>query len=480
MSLFKTTAKSVKWVIISSLAQRLISFLTTIFLARLLTPSVFGLFALAFSVIDGFGLFKSLGIDSAIIQRKKDVEKAANTAFFLIPLFGTIVYITLFLAAPLIGDWLNNEEIVRILRILGVIYIFNCFSRVPAVLLEKNMSFPLSATINFVNVFAYSVLAVILAWAGWGIWSLVYAFIFRTIIGMILFYVYVPWRPKFQFDKKIAVEMFHFGKFLFLGSLLWYFQASFDKAVVGKLLGVHLLGFYAIALNLSNLVNDYITGRVPPVLFPAFSKIQDDKDKLKESFLKVLRLVSFFAIPFGCGMFLLGGDFLNVAFGTKWEGAIPVLRILAWSSIFAAIGPCISLVYWALGKPRVCFWVDSLQTFLFFAFIYPLTKIWGLSGVGLSILLSTGISTAVRLLMINNMFHLKKENFTVIGPILLAASMMIIVTVGLRLILGVSPVDVKRYEFFVLFLAAGCTYLGVLFKRDRPLFVEIKKIILAN
>ena len=468
--------KNIQWVVLSSLGQRVVSFGATIVLARLLSPSVFGLYALAFSVVDGFGLFKSLGIDSAIIQRKDNIERAANTAFFLIPLMGVVVYFALFFAAPVIGQWLDNQDIAPVLKALGIIFIFNCFARVPIVLLEKEMAFGFASLVNFVCVLVYSLVAVLLAWRGFGVWSLVHAFILRSALAMGAYFYFVPWRPRWQFDSKIAWEMFHFGKFLFLGSLFWYFRASLDKAAVGKLLGVEALGFYAIALNISNLVNDYIVSRVQTVLFPAFAKLQDDPGKLRDTFLRIFKFVFLFALPFGCGLYLLGGDFLTFVFGEKWQGAIPLLEILAGASVFSTLTSCISPLFQGLGQPRLSFWTDLLQIVLFFGLLYPLAGIMGLTSTAIATLVAAGVSTLLRLHFVGRRLQIRPKEMLFLLPIVVASTAMSLIILVLQNMIGISS-PFGPYRILVITPLVMLVYGVTLFVQDRNFFMEIKRIL---
>ena len=133
------------WLSGAAFARKIISFATTIVLARILEPTVFGLYALAFVVIDGFGLFKSMGIDSALIQRKDKVDVAAHTAFFIIPSFGIVIYLVLLLCSPVIAYFMESQELAAVICALGLVFVISSFQRVPLVLLERNMKFNIMA-----------------------------------------------------------------------------------------------------------------------------------------------------------------------------------------------------------------------------------------------------------------------------------------------------------------------------------------------
>ena len=384
----KQTVSGVKWLVSSSFLQKAIQTGATIVLARILGPSQFGLFALAFVAIDGLGIFKSMGFDSALIQRRDNVEKAANVAFFVIPALGIILYLVLAVSAPWIGKFLNSQEVVGVIRALGIIFVISCLGRVPTALLEKNMKFRQISIIGIGTAVVYAVSAVTFALLKFGVWSLVYAYILKTLCLNILMFVCSKWMPKFEFDAKIAKEMFHFGKYLFLGGVLWFLKMNLDNILVGKLLGITALGLYAIAFNIANFSEAYFASRVFKVTFPAFSKIQSDKYDLKRAFLKTTKIVSIIAFPLCVGLFLLGGDLIKVLYGLKWVEAIPVIKVLAFAGLLNTLPVAIGPLFNATGNSKSGFWFSFIQVALYLLFIAPAAKFYGLVGVGVVVILS--------------------------------------------------------------------------------------------
>ena len=205
MNIKNATLSGIKWIFVASISQRLLGIATTVFLARLLEPADFGLFALAFVLIDGFGLFKSLGVDTALIRQKERVEEAADTAFCLIPLIGLSLSAILFFAAPLGAMVLKNMALTPVVRSLSAIFVFSCLAQVPAVLLQKEMHFWKRSVSEIAAAVTYSATAVILAFSGFGVWSLVYAYLLKTMMNMGMVWVFSGWRPHFRFRKDLAV-----------------------------------------------------------------------------------------------------------------------------------------------------------------------------------------------------------------------------------------------------------------------------------
>jgi len=388
-SLKQKTVSGIKWTSVSVIAQRILAIGTTVILARLLGPADFGLFALAMMVIDGFGIFRSLGFDSALVRKQEDLGKAYNTAFLLMPLAGMVIFVLLFFSAPFAASFLNSNDLVRIIRVLGIIFFISCFSKIPETIIYKEMNFRAKAFIEFSGALIFSAIALILAFRGIGVWSLVYAYIGRIFVQGILQWVLAGWSPKFDFDLKVALEMFHFGKFILGSAFLKFMRRCVDKVIIGKLLGTTMLGFYSISFNIANILNENFLGRFSKIMFPAFSKIQNDNDQMRRIFIKIIGYVSVFIFPFGLLLFFYSKGILLVLFGEKWLPAANLLRVLSLAVFTSGLAVQMEPVLLAKGKSKFDFWVTFFQTLFFVALIIPLVKRYGLIGSGCALFFSS-------------------------------------------------------------------------------------------
>jgi len=475
----RQTVHGIKWVVGVGFLQRFISLATTAVLARLLTPSIFGLFALAFLAIDALGLFKSMGFDSALIQRKKYNERDNNTAFFIILALGVIVYTTLSLAAPLIAKFLNNNELVVILRVLGFVFIINCLNRVPITILQKRMQFAKVSIAEFVNAITFSMVAIILAFQGLGVWSLIWGFIARMIMQMILIWSFAKWRPRFEFDKKIASELFSFGKFIFLVSLVSYLRFNLANLLIGKLLGVTALGLYAIAFNVAHFAAKYLGGRIHQVIYPAYSTLQSNLYDLRSASLKVTKHVSLIAIPLGVGIFLMGPEFLRLVFGEKWIGASRVLIILAWAGVFNTLNSSLDPIFLALGRSKISFWIAALQVSIFLVFIIPAAELFGINGVGAVVSISTFITFMLTLFWVKKLLSIStRQIYLSLKPALLSTLIMSLAILFVKHLFFNGRINILlHYNLILIFFFAIAIYIFSLFKIERVLFKEFKEII---
>ncbi len=476
------TLSGMKWVFLSSFSQRVIGLVTTIFLARLLMPSEFGLFALAFVMIDGFGLFKSLGFDTALLRwQGKDAEEAADTAFLLVPFFGMTLTLTLHFFAPYGASLLGNPEVTPVIRMLAFIFIFSCLAQVPGALIQKRLDFWQKATPEIAAGILYSVSAVTFAFRGFGVWSLVYAYLLKTILYMSMIWIFAGWRPRFRFRPHLAAEMFQFGKFIFLGSLLGFLRNNLDNFVVGKMIGLSALGYYAIAFNLAAFLSQHLITRMQGVFFPVFSKIQEDTEVLRRGFLKSFKMTSIVAIPFSLFLLIAGPNFLETVYGSKWAPAGPVLRILALAGLFRALGGIMSPVFLAKGRSRLDFVLNILQAILFFLLMIPAAHFFGLEGVGVSVLVSSLAAFVLGAVRLRQIIQISiKQMLLLMKPAFVGSGVMLAVFGALsagRSLLGYLTAPAAVTAFIVVCGLSGIVYFLSVLVLDRDVRIEVRRIV---
>lgn len=474
-SLKHQTISGVKWSFIAGASQRTVSFAATIILARILSPADFGLFALAFVMIDGFQLFKSLGFDSALVRRKDDIDKAANTAFFLIPAMGIILFVILLFIAPLGARFLNNPDVAGVIRALSIIFVISCFAKVPQTILYRNMQFKYKSIAEICSTVIYSASAVILAINKFGVWSLVIAYILRFIVQASMEWYYSGWRPKLEFDKKIAREMFQFGKYVLAGGIIWFLTTNLDNLIVGKFLGVTMLGYYAIARNTSNLLSEYFLSKVSMIMYPAYSKIQENPDDVKQVALKTLRYVSIIVLPFGFGLFIFAPDILRLVFGEKWLPATSILRFLAFAGILKSLGATVWPAILAKGRSKIDFQISLIQIIILFVLLVFLSAQFKLIGVGIAVLMSTAISFYIGLVRIDRILRIRiSEYFAAIKPALLSSLVML--SGGLLL----KPIKINcntNYSFIIVACGLFFAYFLTTYLMNRNILKDIKETL---
>ncbi len=416
-SIKQKTISGFKWSAFSKYGQKVCTFISFIILARILEPKDFGLFAMAFIVIDGLNLFKNFGVDAALIQRKDHMEEASHTAFWMMPAFGICIFLLLFFFAPAASMLLKEPSLTPIIRALGFIFLISSVQSIPQALLSKEMRFKEIEIRNLISTLAYSICAIILAYLNFGVWSLVYAYLLRRMMTLVLTWMISDYQPKFIFNKKIALELLHFGKFIFGVVIIDFLIMQTDNFFVGRMLGTTVLGFYALAYNISELSSSHLANIIGGVMFPAYVKIQDDKEAIRRISLKIIKTISVFAMPFGITLMLLTEEIITTVYGAKWLAVVPALKILALCSIILPIFGMIGSVFVSCGKPKWAFKLRLLNIILMVICI-PVGIHWkGLTGAAIAVTFAKIAPIPVGLFLINKMINLNFKNiFKILIP----------------------------------------------------------------
>ncbi len=475
-SLKHKTISGIKWTLAASIAQRIISFGTTVVLARILSPADFGLFALAFVMIDGFGIFKSLGFDSALVRRKdEDIEKACNTAFFLIPAMGMILFIILFFFAPIGAKFLNNPQVAPIIRTLALVFVISTFGKVPQTVLYRSMKFKYKSIAEVSGLIIYSAVALILAFSGFGVWSLVVAYILRNFTQILIEWHFSEWSPRFEFDKSIAWDMFHFGKYILGSGIITFLYSNLDNIIIGKLLGVTMLGYYAISMNITTFLSQYFLNKVGMVMYPVYSRIQKNAEEVRMALLKALRYVALLTFPFAFGVFLFARDILHYVFGDKWLPATNTLKILSFAILFRSIGVVIWPAFLARGRSKVDFQISLIQIVVFFLLVAPLTAKFKLTGAALAILISSLVSFVVGMGRLR--FYFSITPLQVFRAVKIALYSSVIMFLSGIIMLHYILLQSLGLRFLVAAAASTTIYIFSVFFQDRNFKKDVREIL---
>ena len=443
MSSLKNQAVSgVKWLAINQIVQRVIRMIAFAILARLLEPTVFGLFAMAFILIDGFSYFKSFGVDGALIQRKEDetFETATHTAFFMLQILGVVIFLIFQLSAPMFARFLKNEEAITIMRALGVIFIINNLGRIPNALLTKKMRFSLLSVIELIAAVVNAVCAVIFAYLWKSVWSLVLAYLIKMIVTSCMTWYFERYRVKWVFDWKIAKEMLHFGKFMVGMGIVSYIAYNLDQVLISRMLGAAMLGYYVLALNITSFTQQNVLNHIGRVLFPAFAAIQDEPEIVKRGFLKTARYISIIAIPFTLGIVTVAREFTLALYGEKWLEIVPLIQVLALSQI---IGPSMSgagAVFMGCGKVKWSYNLTLARLLVKVPLVIIMGKLWGLMGIACTGLVMQFIFIPIVYVLVSKLVDFTFLDFVKqLVPSMICSAIMVAVILGVKAALAAWP-----------------------------------------
>lgn len=391
MNLKSNAIIGVKWISLARLLKQLLQILTLIILARLLSPKDFGLMALAMVVIGFLNILNDLGVSAALIQKRRIGKHLISSVFWLNILMGLTITLLIILTAPFIASLLNSAEVINILRVLSLSFLFSSFTIVQQALFEKELKFKCLGSIEIVAAVFGSVVGIILAFLNFGVWSLVFQTLIMTFINSILIWSNSSFRPIFKMQLSDIKIVSNFGLNLTGFNILNYFVRNADYVIIQKFLGEIQLGFYNLAYRIMLYPLQNITYILSRVMFPVFAKIQDDHGKFRKSYILLVSTIAFITFPLMMGLMAVSDIFVLVIFGEKWENSISVILILAPLGMIQSIYTPAGAIFQSKGRTDIWFkW--GLFSGLVFVTAFVIGIKWGINGVATGYLIANLIT----------------------------------------------------------------------------------------
>ncbi len=383
--LYHRTVRGGFWVFVLRATEKILNLIRLIILARLLVPDDFGLLGIALLIVASLETFSQTGLKEALIQKKEHIESYLNSAWTLLLIRGVILSVAVYFSAPYLATLFKSPEIALITRVIGLSLIVRALTNIGVVYFLRDIDFKKQLAYKASGTIADFVVAVSAALILRNVWALVFGVLAGDIARSIASYIVHSYRPRFDLDFKKMRELLGFGKWVLGSSTIGFLVTQGDDVFVGKVLGAMTLGFYQLAYKISNMPTTEIVHMASRITFPAYSKLQDNTDRLSRAYLRVLRLTAFLSFPFGGLIFLLANDFTILFLGDKWLPIAPVMQVLVFWGLIRSIGASTGPVFYAIGKPAIVTKLQFLQLALLVILIYPLTMRLELIGTSLSV-----------------------------------------------------------------------------------------------
>ena len=333
-SVKEQTIKSAKWNFIDRIVSQGVNFLLGIVMARFLAPSDYGavgILAIFFAISQ---TFIDSGFSSALIRKKNPTEEDFSTTFYFNFTISLIVYAVLFFAAPWISVFFRIPILCSVLRVQSVTLIINAIMAVQVAMLNIRLDFKSLAKRNVSASFFSGICGVILAYLGYGIWSLVFQQIIAAVVNLVFICAVCRWIPKKSFNKKSFKELGAFGSRLLASSLLHTIYSNLTTFAIGKFYTATDLGFYSRGVQFAQVPNSAINGVLGTVTYPILAKIQDDEKRLINVYRKYIRITSLCIFIFSGLLCALAKPIILLTLTEKWAPAIIFLHAFAFSCAF--------------------------------------------------------------------------------------------------------------------------------------------------
>lgn len=318
----------VLWNLANQLLTRGASTIFMLLLASLLAPEAFGLIAMTTVVFELASVFISSGLGAALIRSKEVSDADLNTVFYTNLGLSLVAYAMIFAGAPYLAAFYSQPELTALVQVMGLVVFMNAARMVQSAVLSRNMDFKTLMKASTLATGVSGILAVIAAYQGWGVWSLVVQMLSQVFVSTVILWVASRWRPSWQFSIKSFTRLFSFGRNLLAEGLLEVtFQNSYIL-VIGRFFSVELTGLYFFAKKISNIIPQLLVGAVQQATFPALSTLQDDSVALKYKYRQIMQLMMFLTALIMMLLAVLAPLIIDIAFDERWRGAVPYLQLL--------------------------------------------------------------------------------------------------------------------------------------------------------
>lgn len=383
------------WLTATRASGQIITWVITIFVVRLLSPEDYGLMGMAVLFTGVLFLFNEIGLGAAIVQRSEVTRAQLSDLRWLILVVNAVLCVLLVVLAPAVAAYFDEPRLVAITRVLAIMFLMNGVGTPSASVLQREMAFREKATAEVAGNVAGAVCTLILAFRGYGVWSLVVGNLVLRLITNALYCIYRP--PAFErsFSFRNVGLFLEFGFQVAAARLLWYLASSADVMIVGKVLGSVQLGYYSLAFQYSSLPLEKFVTILNEIAFPSFSSVQNEKETLQRHFLKLVHFVALVTFPMFIGLALVAGSAVDVLLGARWLPIVFPLQLLCVVSCFRAIETINSPVTMARGRPRVLVGNTMLTAIVLPISFYVGAKQGGITGVAMAWLLVRPVLFAI-------------------------------------------------------------------------------------
>jgi len=351
-SLQQKAISGITWSAVQRFGTMGISFISNLFLARLLRPEDFGMIGMLMVFIAIGDTLVDGGFDSALIQKKQPTDTDYSTIFFFNLSISVFLYLLFFASAPVIASFYRMPQLSTILRVLGLMTIINASGLVQNNQLQKKLNFSRLATINVISISVSTTVGIIFALVGFGVWSLVIKTLLNSTMRSSLLWSLTKWKPLRVFSSISFKELFSFGGLIFLANSAETIVSQIVSLIIGRFYSSKDLGFYTQAGSLIQIPETTIPYIINQVFFPVFSSIQDDLNKVVSAFKKSLKALTFVNFPLMIILMLIAEPLIHLLFTDKWRSSVPYFQLLCLGGMLYSVNSTNVNFLKALGRGR--------------------------------------------------------------------------------------------------------------------------------
>jgi O-antigen/teichoic acid export membrane protein len=477
VSLTKLATKGIMWTGVSQITMQILSFTVTLILARLLLPEDFGLIGMSSIFIGVILTFNELGLSAGLVQRKDLDEKHINACFWISIAVGVLLCLLTLIISPLVAQFFNEPLLDSLLKASSIIFVLGSLMVVPQSLMTRDIKLKELALAAITSEIIGDIVAIISALSGFGVWSLVFKTLTLNLSLVVIYWLVHPWRPSPKLDLTGFKEIFNFSSKVMGTNIVSYANASIDPLLIGKMLGSTQLGFYSVAVQMVSFPMRKVSSIMVGAVFPVFSRVQDDHEKLRKGYLKATRFISILTFPAISGLFIVAPEFITLMLGPKWLPAIMPLRILSIAGFFGAVFVLANPIFLSKGRSDLTF-KFTIITLIISAIAIFFALPYGINGVAAAVTLVGLLMGIIRQILVNKLIDMSTKDFikSIQAP-LISSTIMVIVIYLFRHAMRTYYTQNDLIILMVSIITGVLAYLLALRLTHENLVLDVKEII---
>lgn len=372
--------RGVGWNAVQHLGRQGIRFVISIILARILLPEHYGVIGMLLVFIAISRTVVDSGLGQALIQKKDATHIDECSIFYTNISLSILMYFALCLSAPWIARFYDMPQLNTLTRVIGLQLVIQSFGLIHSTLLTKLIDFKTQARITLASVTVSGTIGIIMAYNGFGIWSLVAQILSGSILNTVGLWIICDWRPSFSFSIKSIRSLFGFGSKVLASSLIDTFFRNIYTIVIGKLFSPADLGLYVRGNSLVQLPTQNLAVIVRRVIFPVFSSINDDRARIKRGMQKILSMLFFVNCPIVIGIAITSDSLVYVLLTDKWAQCIPYIRLFSISALLYPLHVINVNALLSIGRSDLTLKLEIIKKVLIVAAIV-ITYRWGIEAM---------------------------------------------------------------------------------------------------
>lgn len=471
-NLRKKTSKGLLWNTVHNLAMKGIQFLLMLFMARLLSPDDYGTVGLMAVFIMLSSVFIDSGLGTALVRKKDRTQTDLSTVFYFNLVVGAVCYVAVYLFAPYVAVFYEKPELTLLLRVLALTIVLGSFNVILVTVLNYTMNFKKQAMISITHTFTSGVAGLIMALCGCGVWALVGQSLVQSVVGVALYWTRCDWRPSWVFSKDSFREMFGFSSKLLLTRLIDTVYDNIYPIIIGKGFSPSALGHYSRAQHWASFPSTNLVGIIQNVTFASLSNIQDQNDRLRNIYRKMIKTSAFVVFPLMMGLSAVAQPLIYFTIGEKWDFCVQILQIICFSFMLTPILSLNNSLIQVKGRSDLTLRLGIIEKVIAVAVLFVSVPL------GLLAMCWFGVGTSLCMYLLNSFYVGRllglgtiRQLHDLLPSFVMAAVMMLVVHCSML----VTDNSLLQLLIGVLSGAASYTALAAIFQRSQ--LAELKQVI---